>query len=154
MRSAMTSAPARVGLGHDDGELLAAVAGHEVGGAGLRCQDARHAPQHQVAHRVAVGVVHRLEVVDVAEDDREPLAVALAPAGCSSSRAWKVRWLCRPVRPSVVASRSVCSKRRARRTASADLHGDHLELADRLPVEGLRAPRPHHQRPQDLRRPT
>src|SRR5512143_3758662 len=54
-----------VGLGHDERELLAAVARDDVGRARLALEDARDLLQDAVPHGVSVGVVHGLEVIDV-----------------------------------------------------------------------------------------
>ena len=65
-------------LGQQDGELLAAVAGHEVGFAGAVGEDRRHPAQDVVAPGVAEAVVDPLEVVEVHHQERERVAVAFA----------------------------------------------------------------------------
>ena len=62
---------------HEDGELVAPDAGHEVGAARPRPQALRHRLQDGVPRRVAQAVVHRLEAVEVDED--EGAARALPP---------------------------------------------------------------------------
>ena len=59
-------------------ELVAAVAGQDVGLAHRLHQDAAHLGQGARARQVAVRVVDALEAVQVQEDDRERDAVALA----------------------------------------------------------------------------
>ena len=89
-------------------ELLAAVARGDVDLARHFLQHARDAPQHLVADRVAVAVVDLLEVVDVAQQQRDLVVVALrALRADRRTAAWNVRWLVRPVRPSVVAIVSI-----------------------------------------------
>jgi hypothetical protein len=53
------------GVLEDDGELVPAHAGRQVGGADALAQAAGDLDQHDVARLVAVGVVDRLEVVEV-----------------------------------------------------------------------------------------
>ena len=62
---------------HEDGELVAPDAGHEVGAARPGAQALGHRLQHRVAGGVAEPVVHRLEAVEVDED--EGAARALPP---------------------------------------------------------------------------
>ena len=50
------------GLGQDQRELIAAEAGHHVGGAGSSAQELGDGLQHDVAGGPAVGVVGQLEV--------------------------------------------------------------------------------------------
>ena len=66
-----------VGVGQDQHELLAAVAGDGVHLARPTREDRRHPLEHLVAHGVPVGVVDALEVVDVGQDDRVFLSCAL-----------------------------------------------------------------------------
>ena len=54
-----------------DGHLLAAVAGDEIALSGRLAEDPRRAPQHFVAGLVPVGVVEVLEMINVAENQRE-----------------------------------------------------------------------------------
>ena len=63
-----------VGLDGDERELVAAVAGGEVVGAGPAAQRVADAAQHLVADEVAVLLVDLLEVVEVDEDQREVAA--------------------------------------------------------------------------------
>jgi hypothetical protein len=60
-----------IGAREDDGELLAAVAGRLVDLARLLAQHRGHRGEHPVAGLVAVGVVDRLEVVDVEHDQAD-----------------------------------------------------------------------------------
>src|SRR3990170_5920684 len=62
-------------LGEDDGELVAAEAGGDVGGATVLAEGAPDDLQHVVAGEVAGGVVHRLEAVEVDEQQAEGAAV-------------------------------------------------------------------------------
>ena len=78
MRSASSSAPSCVGLRQRDDELLTAVARRLVDAARLLAQDPADRPQHGVALRMAVGVVDRLEVVEVEDQQREVEAEARA----------------------------------------------------------------------------
>src|SRR6185295_8933096 len=69
-----------VGLGapgRDQRELLAAVAREAVGGAQATLPRARHLGQQPVAGGMAVGVVERLEVVEVEHRERDRVALAL-----------------------------------------------------------------------------
>jgi hypothetical protein len=68
-------------VGDEHEELVAAVAGHEVGRAGGALEPARRLAQQLVAGLVAVGVVHLLEVVqvDVEHGDGMARAAALGP---------------------------------------------------------------------------
>ena len=50
---------------------------HEVAAAHRRRQPHPDLAQHAVAHRVPVGIVDALEVVDVDEEDRQRLAAAI-----------------------------------------------------------------------------
>ena len=59
-----------------DGELLAAVAGEDVLVADRLEHEAGELGQHAVAAQVAVGVVDRLEVVEVEEEQGERAPVA------------------------------------------------------------------------------
>ena len=59
-------------------ELVAAHAGHGVGGPGGGRQAAGHLLQHLVAEAVAEGIVDGLEAVQVDEQHRQPAAVPLA----------------------------------------------------------------------------
>ena len=62
-------------LDEDDDELLAAVAGGDVDAAHRLLDDVRDLAQRRVAGAVTVAVVVLLEVVEVAEQDRERLLV-------------------------------------------------------------------------------
>ena len=66
-----------VGAGQHHGQLLAAVAGGLVDLAGRLLEDPGHLAQHDVALLVAVGVVDRLEVVEVDHHQAELLPEAL-----------------------------------------------------------------------------
>ena len=67
------------GLGQQDHELLAAVSADPVGRAEVPPEARRDALEDRVAGLVAVGVVDRLEVVDVGERDRQGSPVADRP---------------------------------------------------------------------------
>ena len=67
-----------------DHELVAAQAGHRVVRADQIAQPPRHLPEEVVARRVAVGVVHHLEAVEIQRQHHE---VALPPAGLPDRRA-------------------------------------------------------------------
>ncbi len=75
------------GVDEEGDELLASVARHEVGRPVERLvHGLGHAHEALVAGLVAVGVVEALEVVDVAEDEREGRLVAGAPAPLLAQR--------------------------------------------------------------------
>ena len=59
------------GFRHQDDELVAAVAGHDVGLAAPLFEQPAHARQHQVAFQMAEGVVDFLELVEIDQHDRE-----------------------------------------------------------------------------------
>ena len=63
--------------GDDEGELVAADAEGEVFGAHAAAQALRDLPEQLVAHVVAVGVVDRLELVEVEVEEGEGDALAL-----------------------------------------------------------------------------
>src|SRR6185295_10662841 len=69
-----------VGLGEEDGELLAAVAGDDVGLADGLAEGGGQVAEHLVPHLVAVGLVDVLEVVEVEEEQRQRVVVALGAA--------------------------------------------------------------------------
>ncbi len=60
-----TAAAAQVGVGHQDHELVATVAGHDVVGAHREPETCRDVAQHPVAIGVAVDIVDGLEAVEV-----------------------------------------------------------------------------------------
>ena len=62
-----------------DHEFLAAVTGHGVGFSCRAANDLREKPQRAVSRKVTVRVVERLEVIDIAEQQRERLIRALRP---------------------------------------------------------------------------
>src|SRR5687768_6164904 len=64
------------GLGLEDHELVAAVAGDDVGRAHVRADRPRQAAQMLVAGLVAEPVVHQLQGIAVDEDERELVSVA------------------------------------------------------------------------------
>ena len=77
MRSSTCCTPAVVDRAvQQHGELVAAQAGGGVGGADGLVQPLREDLEQQVAGLVAVGVVDRLEAVEVDVEHRGPLAVA------------------------------------------------------------------------------
>jgi hypothetical protein len=61
-----------LGVGHDDRELLAAVAARQVDGPDVGGQAHGELAQHLVADVVAEAVVDLLEVVDVDHQGRRP----------------------------------------------------------------------------------
>ena len=67
-------APSVGGLGQQHGELLAAIARHDVAALHRGLEDLGDGAQHAVAEHVAVGVVDLLEVIDVDEDETQGLA--------------------------------------------------------------------------------
>ena len=71
MRSATSCAAARVQPGQQDEELLAAEAVHRLEGAHAVAHPAGHLAEHGIPDDVAMAVVDRLEVVDVADDGRD-----------------------------------------------------------------------------------
>jgi hypothetical protein len=69
--------PCGVGVGQDDGQLLAAIARHDVGAAHhALLHGPRHGLQADVTLRVAVAVVELLEMIDI--DHQHPQRM-LAP---------------------------------------------------------------------------
>ena len=72
-----TRGPFQIGFRHDHQELLAAVAGHDVGLADRFIDQPGQLGQHLVAVEVPLHVVDLLEVVDVEHGDGEPRAVAI-----------------------------------------------------------------------------
>ena len=70
MLSPVVHAPLEAGVRQDHGQLVAAVAGGDVGGAARAADHLGHRLEHAVAELVAVGVVDRLEVVDVDQRER------------------------------------------------------------------------------------
>ena len=69
-----------LGLRQQQGELLAAVAGREVPLPQHGAQQEAEVAQQPVAGQVAVLVVERLEVVEVAQDQRVAVAGAVRDA--------------------------------------------------------------------------
>ena len=69
------------GAGEEEHELLAAVPPHAVDLAGLGAQHVGELLEHGVAGLVAVRVVHALELVEVAHEERERLAQAARAFG-------------------------------------------------------------------------
>ncbi len=67
-----------VGIGHDDHEFLAAIAAGQIDAAHIGRNPAGEFAQHLVADVVAMGVVDRLEEVDVHDQEGERLAGAVA----------------------------------------------------------------------------
>jgi hypothetical protein len=65
----------RAGAGQQQRELFTADAEQRVAGAQPLAQQRGHVTQHRVAHRVAMGVVHALEVVQVQQHQRQRAAV-------------------------------------------------------------------------------
>jgi hypothetical protein len=71
--------PVGVGVGQQEGDLLAAVAGCHVALPHAVAQQLTRHLQHPIAAEVAVGVVDLLEVIDVAHHERERRPVATRP---------------------------------------------------------------------------
>jgi hypothetical protein len=66
-----------LGLAHpreDDGELVAAEACHRVGSPGAAAQPFRHCLQQLVAHRMAEGIVHGFEMIEIEAEHRQGLS--------------------------------------------------------------------------------
>ena len=57
----------RASFGHEDDELVAAIAGHHVRLARLLLQQAAYSRQHQIAFEVPHGVVDLFELVEIDE---------------------------------------------------------------------------------------
>ena len=84
----------QVGVGQQDGELVAAQARRGVRGTAARLQHLADAPQRLVAGLVAVRIVEELEVDQVDQQDARRLAAsAAARSSTVSRRLWKARWL-------------------------------------------------------------
>ena len=79
-RSATPRAPAEVGAGHDDGQLVGAGAADDVAAADQLAQAGGDGRQRLVAGSGAAAPVERAEAVDVDEDERSRLAAALRAA--------------------------------------------------------------------------
>ena len=79
-----------VGLGKEDGELLAAVPRRRTDLADGRAQDVGERLKDVVASLVAVAVVDLLEVVEVGEDEREAPAEALGAGDLALERLFEV----------------------------------------------------------------
>ena len=62
-----------VGLGHEDGEFVAAIPADEIGFAGQLSQPAAGRLQHAIAGLMAVGVVDPFELIQIGEDQHEGL---------------------------------------------------------------------------------
>ena len=84
-RSAIVIGEGDVGIGHHHHEFLAAIAAGQIDAAHIGGDAAGEFLQHFVADVVAVGVVDRLEVVDVHDDEGERLARS----------SWRLRSDCR-----------------------------------------------------------
>src|SRR5258705_2805800 len=63
-------------FGHDDDELLAAVARHQIDRPGFAAQQVADLAQHGIAGDVAARIVDRLETVEIGQHHRERQAVA------------------------------------------------------------------------------
>ena len=85
-RSAALIGPDVIGAGKEQRELLAAEARHHVGVAAPFPERGRHVADGGVAGRVAEGVVHLLQVVDVHEDEGEGQAGAPRPSQLAPQR--------------------------------------------------------------------
>src|SRR5258708_20761267 len=64
------------GFGHQDDELVAAVAGDEIGAAAIGFENLADALENDVAFKVAVEIVDEFEAVEVHEYERERAAGA------------------------------------------------------------------------------
>ena len=132
----------------DRDELLAAVAADEVRLAQAALEQPAERPQHVVAGQVAVELVERPEVVEVEQDDRQGMALALpasrARAAVSVRNASsRKRRLWRPVSGSRIASSATSPWRRALLSASVISPASNperleLELGERAVVVGPR----------------
>ncbi len=67
----------RLDVGEEDDELVAAHAGHVVGGAQLTFQSMCHLHQERVPRRVPGRVVDLLEPVEIYHEDREGTKMAM-----------------------------------------------------------------------------
>ena len=85
-RSATRIGEGDVGVGHHHDEFLAAIAAGQIDPADIGGDAAGEFAQHFVADVVAVGVVDRLEVVDVHDEEGERLAGFLRACASSVSR--------------------------------------------------------------------
>src|SRR5437667_2972207 len=65
-----------VGFGHEDDELVAAVASDDIGAAAVLLEDVADALEDEVAFEVAVEIVDEFEAVEIHEDKREGAAGA------------------------------------------------------------------------------
>jgi hypothetical protein len=68
-----------VGFGHENDELVSAVAGDHVGAAAVRFKDVAYTLKNEVAFEVAIKIVDELEAVKIHEDESE------GPAGASGA---------------------------------------------------------------------
>ena len=79
MRSPTANAPSATGIGQNQREFIAAEPGHHVGFTGTPADDGRCFDQRAAAAEVAMGVVDRLEAVEVDEQQRQRTAVSRCP---------------------------------------------------------------------------
>ena len=118
-RSAATHAPSRSVSGNRDRELLAADPRGHVGLARARAAKARDRDDRLVADIVAVGVIDRLEVIDIEHDERErPPVAAVAISNSALEPHDEMPAVMMPVKGSIVAS---CASSSAMRTRSPTL---------------------------------
>ena len=82
--------PGDVGARKQQDELLTAPAGGEVDVTDVLAHDERELAQHEVPGRVAVAVVHALEVVEIGEDEGERAAEALGAGQLRVQRVLRV----------------------------------------------------------------
>src|SRR5712664_2566350 len=68
-----------VGFRHQNDKFISAVAGHDVGAPAIGLQDLPNALENQVALKVPVEIVHKLEAVQVHERQRKGAAGASGP---------------------------------------------------------------------------
>src|ERR1700675_1811586 len=61
----------RPGFGHENDELVAPIARHHVRLPGLLLQQSANSGQHQVAFKMAHGVIHFFKFVEIDQDYRE-----------------------------------------------------------------------------------
>lgn len=88
----------QVEIVHQHHEFLASRARDQVALARRLLQAVRGESQHLVAHPVAMGIVDRLEMVDVDHPDGQPAPVSRALPNAMFPSATSVRRLGRPVR--------------------------------------------------------
>src|SRR4030067_1003459 len=95
----------QVGVGHEDGDLVAADPEGSIRVADGRADEASGGRQDLVAAGMTALVVHPPEGVEIEQGARERSPANRAPSPpCRDSSSWKARWFPRPVNGSITAT--------------------------------------------------